>query len=215
MQSALLPPHPYVTTFPPTYLDLLPAEEPQSTAATQPTRPPSKHRPLAASPQPAAYYSQIKCPICKTHIADADGRNFIGNIACLHRGPCTNPKCIAAYYGVRDKWAFPYKGKKPLYCQAPGCRNREIKEWCLVECRLDPAYGCVRNNGTIHPNAMNEYEKAKEEQWAREKKEEKRLQKEKEKERARYHDNDTSTGSRCLDCIIALALCCTCGALLD
>lgn len=211
MRDRPRPPYPYKTTFPPTYLDLPPPEEPSEPQPGPPAKPPSKRHPLAAAPQPAAHYPQNKCPICKTPIADAQGHDFIGNVACLHRGPCTKPQCIEAYYGVSDKWASPYQGKTPLYCQAPGCKKREITAWCLVESTYNETYYCIYNQGTVHPNAKADYQKAEEKYWEEVKKEEAEIERKKEKEKKRKERADESlTGSCLLDCCVTVAFGCMC-----
>ncbi|KAK4149913.1 hypothetical protein C8A00DRAFT_46580 [Chaetomidium leptoderma] len=183
--------------------------------------PPKKTRPLAASAQPAEFYSQYQCPICGTRIADEHGANFIGHGSCLHRGTCTKPECIHAYYGTDKKWASPYKGCKTLYCQAAGC-GKQIEEWCFVEAKMWKSGKIVFANHKIDPeverayySARNELFERKDEEKAqegkpemkKESKEKKRKErKEKKSKDETWCEADSLTGSRFWD--NCLMICC-------
>ncbi|KAK4172897.1 hypothetical protein QBC36DRAFT_361526 [Triangularia setosa] len=103
------------------------------------TKPPSSKplpKPLGYTPQPpmSLGFPQHLCPICSTPIGYGEGQDFTGNLPCKHRGPCSSEPCIMAYYGSLDRWALPYTGSKPVFCQAPGCRA-QIEAWCQVKCQ--------------------------------------------------------------------------------
>ncbi|KAK3903384.1 hypothetical protein C8A05DRAFT_32883 [Staphylotrichum tortipilum] len=97
---------------------------------------PKETYPLAAEPQQRRWFSKSKCPICDKPLLDKDSADFIGNLPCVHRGPCTNPECIQAYYGTTAQPAVRYHDNPQLYCQKWGCGKR-LQGWCLVKAVAD------------------------------------------------------------------------------
>ncbi|KAL2018368.1 hypothetical protein VTK56DRAFT_903 [Thermocarpiscus australiensis] len=191
-------PWPTTPDFPPTYLtksgepeayQFPPAPKQSEPSSSKPTK---QTRPLAGSPHPAKYYSQIQCPICGTHIADGHDRHFIGHGPCLHRGPCPDPKCIKAYYGVSRQWANPYRGKKPLYCQAPGC-GRRIEQWYFVRARLTGDGRTVWCSGQVDP-ALYKAWREEQDRWCAERRREREREREEEEKERKRREKETELG---------------------
>ncbi|KAL2120168.1 hypothetical protein VTJ04DRAFT_4194 [Mycothermus thermophilus] len=181
-----LPSYPPVLLFPPAYLDHRRQPEPviSELGPSAPSyAPPAKvkeSRPLAASPTPARFYSQYKCPICNCTIAEAHGADYVGHTPCLHRGPCPNPKCIKAYYGRSSggrPWAIPYEGSQPLYCQAAGC-GRRIDGWTLVKAVMAPSRTAVMPVVVTDPELEKKMELARKRRYEVAMTEEQRRQRE-------------------------------------
>ncbi len=137
--------------FAPVYFDH--RREPEPTGPLDPSTAPAQQKktgPLAAAPTPAKFYSQYSCPICNDPISHQHNADYIGNFPCLHRGPCVKPDCIRAFYGVEDKWASPYRGRKHLFCQAPGC-GTEIEGWTYVQAVQTPM---MQELGVVMPRVV-------------------------------------------------------------
>ncbi len=183
---------------------------------------PTETRPLAAAPTPARFYTQYRCPICADEIGHQDNANYIGNLPCTHRGPCTKPACVRAYYGTNAQWASPYRGRRRLVCQASGC-GHEIEGWCLVESKTYPRGTAVFPRGVVDPVVVKEIEKEE----ADEKRERTRRYEEAHKQRVREdlrvekmraEAGKTKlgdiTGGKCLDCclvsFVCFGICCPC-----
>ncbi|KAH6857028.1 hypothetical protein B0I37DRAFT_403461 [Chaetomium sp. MPI-CAGE-AT-0009] len=142
--------------------------------------PREKTRPLAASPHPAEFYSQYRCPVCRTTIAEKHGADFIGHTPCLHRGTCPRSSCIRAYYGTGGKWASPYEGTTPLFCQAAGC-GRRIDGWCFARAVVTPSGGAVLPMSVEDPALRKAWEKERAKREREERKEMETDNREKEK----------------------------------
>ncbi|KAK3290538.1 uncharacterized protein B0H64DRAFT_452691 [Chaetomium fimeti] len=201
MSSTPLPAVPHPPVFHTAFLDDRRRPEPTLSKA-QTEDAPKKTRPLAASPMPAEFYSQYQCPVCHKAIAEKHGADFIGHTPCLHRGPCPRSSCIRAYYGTGGKWATPYEGTKPLFCQAAGC-GRRIDGWCFAKAVMTPSGGAVLPMSVVDPALQKAFEKAK----AKRDKEEKREKRENEKtEKRKRAEGEGCCGlpdvspSRVLDC---------------
>lgn len=176
MSSAPLPDLPRPPIFPTVYLD--DRRVPEPTLPKHPTEnPPTKEtHPLAASPQPAEFYSQYKCPVCHATIAEAHGADFVGHTPCLHRGPCPRWGCVRAYYGTSRKWNTSYEGSKPLYCQAAGC-GRRIEGWWYAKAVFSPERNGVIPLAVQDPALERVWEKARKKEMAEREKEERREKK--------------------------------------
>jgi hypothetical protein len=94
--------------------------------------------------------------------------------------------------------ATPYRGKKPLFCQAAGCGKR-IEGWCYVETVLGRAGQAIIPISKEDPAV----EKAK-----RKAEEAKRKREEKERAKQREVRLGSLSGNQCLDCSIFMVLCC-------
>jgi hypothetical protein len=203
MPTTDAPTYPTTPTFGRAFLDHL--RKPETPLPQDPsTKPPKPTSPLAASPQPAKFYSQYKCAICNTRIADQEDADFIGHHPCRHRSTCQKPSCVRAYYGTPNKWATPYTGTTPLYCQASGC-GRQIEEWCAYHAQLAQSGNACFAIGMVDPKRMEAYQKAvkeREKEAKRERKEKKKKEKKEKKERR---------GSGCdgVDCLAGTLLCCS------
>ncbi|KAL2127578.1 hypothetical protein VTI74DRAFT_10466 [Chaetomium olivicolor] len=200
MPRTEIPPYPVHHMFP--LVELPP--KPETPLPQNPFAPPPKEtRPLAASPQPAKFYSQYQCAICDGPIATSHGANFIGNVPCLHRATCTRSSCVRTYYGTSKQWATPYKGRKKLYCQASGC-GKEIEGWTLVEARGVPSGKWVSISIVQDPEAQRKHCKAEEKVAEEDRREREREQRKREKERC---GGDYLTGSKAGDCCLGCVLC--------
>jgi hypothetical protein len=157
---------------------------------------------LAASAQPAKFYSQYECAICHARIADQHGADFVGHHPCRHRATCPRSSCVRAYYGTSRKWASPYTGKRPLYCQAAGC-GRRIEEWCAYQAKLAPSNKAVFAIGVVDPRRVKAHKKAvkKRDKEARKEKKEK-VNKEKKERREGGCDGVSTLASVLLCCSI-------------
>jgi hypothetical protein len=153
------------------YLDDRRVPEPTLPKHLTENPPPKKTRPLAASPQPAEFYSQYQCPVCHATIAEAHGADFIGHTPCLHRGPCPRWSCVRTYYGTSRKWNISYKGNQPLYCQAAGC-GRKIEGWWYVKAVISPERRGVIPLAVQDPALEKAWEKVMKKEKAKREKEE-------------------------------------------
>jgi hypothetical protein len=204
MATTPLPPLPEPPVFATAYLDHRRVPEvplPRTLLDT----PPKKAHPLAASAQPAEFYTQYKCPICRTTIAEKHGADFIGHYPCRHRGPCPKSRCIRAYYGTSKKWATPYSGTKPLYCQAAGC-GRKIEGWCYVKAIITPQGKGVLPISVRDPALDKAWDKAR----AKRAEEERQAKKEEERKKRRdlASDMEDIFSWRALGTCILGVLCC-------
>ncbi len=143
--------------FAPVYLDH--RREPSTPLPQQetPSTPPAQQegavaRPLATATPPAKFHSQYHCPICADAISHQHNADYLGNLPCLHRGPCTKPACVKAYYGHDSKWASPYHGRRHLFCQAAGC-GAAVEGWTYVQAVQTPV---MRRLGFVMPRVVRD-----------------------------------------------------------
>jgi hypothetical protein len=172
--------------------------------------------PLAASPQPAKFYTQYECAICGTRIGDKHDANFVGHHPCVHRSTCQKPSCIYAYYGTAHGWASPYDDARPLYCQAAGC-GRRIKAWYSYRAVLGEGENSdvVWARGIEDPVKVREYEQAVKKRREEEKKEYAMAGKQKqEKKKDKKHKVHSDVSCMEISAFFCYIFCC-CGNVLD
>ena len=180
------------------------------------TRPANETWPLAASARPAGFYSQHQCAICNDPIAVKKDADFIGHGPCRHRGTCIKPKCIHAYYGTERKWASPYRGEKPLYCQVLGC-GRKIEGWCHYNPRMGSGGEMVLAVYQRDPDFANAaFERGKDKQndtggHDEEDQQETQVQKQKQRGESLGEVTGSKVGDFCM--MVAVVICCGCRAL--